>query len=921
MSLTITMKEYLAMNPLESLLQNFRALHAAFFEIPCEIIFGKLRNSSTCRNPVTNLVNSLNFYLIQGHLIDSHINNIKSRLTRISEWMKTTPFELAPFAPLATLILNCASDNEVWISLLELVDTLEKIIEAQEAKLDDPGAKSMFRRTGITRDWAKQTMLHIKMMLRRELYGSVFFNVYGFCSKYFTQKSWTKNCIKLAKEYVKISEEDDLKFPTDLDELLVWEWMKNVENKIFHSSEEYSQTSTESPNSKPAQAVPLLNGTQHRMNQSGAIDGAQSERQVDYYITRRGLSTSSHGWRDILVIGELTKSPKDEFMKKFLQLSALMREVFFAQPLRQFVHGFILFGTSLLLWVYDRSGPYCSSFIEIGESPQTLVYVMAAYMSMSDAELGLDPNIKYEAHQITVTLNVPGTEMTREFRLFPEPVAQPTTLVTRGTSCYRDLDGGCIVKFSWRMCGDDSEAELLEHAKDVDGLVKLVGSRDSVKISELRAGLIFTHEMVKDTRPKDKAMATPLEFTEGYMPDQKKSTSRTVKQKRKRNSEVNEAGTEYGRSSKRARSSAGSSVITEIFTENRPPVSLNVITEEDVSCVPVDESTNIAEIFVGGDRKSTGEKRQYVDGDDVYSGIKRLRLSSCGDNGKTIYNSSTSNLPDKEKVIGISPFIFGSDHLNVTHDIIGPEFKVKVRVAEIRDRQSSAVATTPFGRPIHKVESPIELVIGLRDAIKAHRSLLKDAMILHRDISENNIILTGSDVGKNWRGFLIDLDLAVLLSNDKAQRKIQAMTGTMEFMALELLSGSCVKTGAIVNHSYRHDLESFFYVLLWLCMSNGWENGKKGEKADQEYLSKWFTGTAKEIFEFKKNQMGESNFEGDVLSKFSKKFSGLKTLANEFWRIIFLTNGTFCIGSYKDNNTLYNLTIVAFDKAIQRMTM
>ncbi|EPQ66878.1 hypothetical protein BGT96224_4056, partial [Blumeria graminis f. sp. tritici 96224] len=683
--------------------------------------------------------------------------------------------------------------------------------------LDNPGAISMFRRTGITREWTEQTMLHLKMMLRRELYGSVFINVYGFCIKYFTQKSWTNNCIELAKEYVKRSGEDDLKFPTDLDEILVWEWMKNVENKIFHSSKESSETSTESSNSLPAQAVPLLKSTQHRMKQAGTIDGAQSERQVDYYITRRDLSTSSHDWRDVLVIGELTKSPPDEFMKKFLQLSALMRELLFAQPLRQFVHGFILFGKSLLLWVYDGSGPYCSSLIDIGQSSQTLVYVMAAYMSMSDAELGLDPNIKYEAHQITVTLDVPGQEKTREFRLFPEPVAQPTTLVTRGTSCYRDLDGGCIVKFSWRMCGDDSEAKLLELAKDVDGMVKLVGSRDSVKISQLREGLIFTQAMVKDTRPNDKAMATPLEFTEGFMPDRKKSTSMTTK--RKRRGEVNEAGSEYGRSSKRARSSAGSSVITESATGNRASASLNVITEEDVSRVL--------------DRQSTGEKRKNVESDEVNGRIKRLQLSSNAenadkaDNGTTINNSGTSNLPEMEKVIGISPFIFGSDHLNVTHDIIGPEFKVKVKVVEIRDRQSSAVATTPFGRPIHNVESPIELVIGLRDAIKAHRSLLKDATILHRDISENNIILTGSDVGKDWRGFLIDLDLAVLLSDDKDQRKTQAMTGTMEFMALELLSGSCEKTGSKVNHSYRHDLESFFYVLLWLSMSRGWDKGKE----------------------------------------------------------------------------------------------
>ncbi|CAD6499938.1 BgTH12-04043 [Blumeria graminis f. sp. triticale] len=443
--------------------------------------------------------------------------------------------------------------------------------------------------------------------------------------------------------------------------------MKNVENKIFHSSKESSETSTESSYSLPAQAVPLLKGTQHRMNQAGTIDGAQSDRQVDYYITRRDVSTSSHDWCDILVIGELTKSSPDEFMRKYLQLSALMREVFFAQPLRQFVHGFILFDKSLLLWVYDRSGSYCSSLIDIGQSPQTLVYVMAAYMSMSDAELGIDPNIKYEAHQTTVTLDVPGPEKTRELRLFLEPVAQPTTLVTRGTSCYRDLDGGYIVKFSWR--------------------IERRGWRDSVKNSRLREGLIFTQTMVKDTRPNDKAMATPLEFTDGFMSDQKKSTSKTTK--RKIRGEVKEAGTEYGRSSKRARSSAGSSVMAERVTENRPSVSLNVIIEEYVSCVPGDKSTNIAEISIGGDRQSTGEKRKNVESDEVNGRIKRLKLSSNEDNGPTNNHSGTSNLPDIEKVIGISPFTFGSDHLNVTHDIIGPELKVKVRVAGIRDRQSS----------------------------------------------------------------------------------------------------------------------------------------------------------------------------------------------------------------------------------------
>ncbi|VDB85790.1 Bgt-50218 [Blumeria graminis f. sp. tritici] len=31
-----------------------------------------------------------------------------------------------------------------------------------------------------------------------------------------------------------------------------------------------------------------------------------------------------------------------------------MREIFSAQPLRQFAHGFLMFGTQLQLWVYVR---------------------------------------------------------------------------------------------------------------------------------------------------------------------------------------------------------------------------------------------------------------------------------------------------------------------------------------------------------------------------------------------------------------------------------------------------------------------------------------------------------------------------------------------------------------------------------------
>ena len=58
----------------------------------------------------------------------------------------------------------------------------------------------------------------------------------------------------------------------------------------------------------------------------------------------------------------------------------------------------------------------------------------------------------------------------------------------------------------------------------------------------------------------------------------------------------------------------------------------------------------------------------------------------------------------------------------------------------------------------------------------------------------------------------------------------------MQFMAIEMLRG--------VNHTYRHDLESLFYMLIWLCARRGWDfcGNPKGRPADS-MLSRWYAGT------------------------------------------------------------------------------
>ena len=59
---------------------------------------------------------------------------------------------------------------------------------------------------------------------------------------------------------------------------------------------------------------------------------------------------------------------------------------------------------------------------------------------------------------------------------------------------------------------------------------------------------------------------------------------------------------------------------------------------------------------------------------------------------------------------------------------------------------------------------------------------------------------------------LINVDLAIVGSKRSGGRH---QTGTTEFTAIELLRGA--------DHTYRHHLDSLFYVLWWICARRAWE--------------------------------------------------------------------------------------------------
>ncbi|CAI0652176.1 unnamed protein product [Colletotrichum noveboracense] len=113
-----------------------------------------------------------------------------------------------------------------------------------------------------------------------------------------------------------------------------------------------------------------------------------------------------------------------------------------------------------------------------------------------------------------------------------------------------------------------------------------------------------------------------------------------------------------------------------------------------------------------------------------------------------------------------------------------------------------------YGKPIYKASSRSVLLAALVSCIEGHESLYK-AGILHRDISINNLMINEDSDNPSWPAFLIDLDLAIWEPREAASGA-KGKTGTRAFMAIGALLGE--------QHSFMHDLESFFWVLFWICI-------------------------------------------------------------------------------------------------------
>ncbi|KAI1271423.1 serine/threonine-protein kinase Sgk2 [Xylaria sp. FL0933] len=232
------------------------------------------------------------------------------------------------------------------------------------------------------------------------------------------------------------------------------------------------------------------------------------------------------------------------------------------------------------------------------------------------------------------------------------------------------------------------------------------------------------------------------------------------------------------------------------------------------------------------------------------------------------------------------------------------------------DRIYSCLVISPAGRIISDFISIKELLESMRDAIKAHQSLYTLGGILHRDISSNNIIITEPEAADGFKGMLIDLDLAKQI-NSSSPSGARQQTGTVQFMAVEVLR--------LASHTYRHDLESFFYVLLWMCARISWTKDQfrdARKQPEESLLQTWVIGEFKAIAYAKLYHMSGVGFD-DILAEFPDAWDIVKPLCLEIRKILFPMgkDDKLIFGTPTGHpDKLYNSIIAAYDKAISGMS-
>ncbi|PYI29630.1 hypothetical protein BP00DRAFT_458436 [Aspergillus indologenus CBS 114.80] len=187
----------------------------------------------------------------------------------------------------------------------------------------------------------------------------------------------------------------------------------------------------------------------------------------------------------------------------------------------------------------------------------------------------------------------------------------------------------------------------------------------------------------------------------------------------------------------------------------------------------------------------------------------------------------------------------------------------------VQNRVHRRVIVQDYGKPLHKATSLSAMLAAMEGCLQGYQSLYTKTGLLHGDISIGNLLMNEKN------GFLIDLDLAIREKRDRPSGA-HGKTGTRAFMPIGQLLGDAL--------SFVHGLESFFWVLFWICIHY---NGPNDPGRVVKEFDEWNYISMEDLAKLKLGTVSDDDIFETTMAKFTEYHQPLKRWVGEWRRVIF----------------------------------
>ncbi|KAL2826014.1 hypothetical protein BJY01DRAFT_151358 [Aspergillus pseudoustus] len=222
----------------------------------------------------------------------------------------------------------------------------------------------------------------------------------------------------------------------------------------------------------------------------------------------------------------------------------------------------------------------------------------------------------------------------------------------------------------------------------------------------------------------------------------------------------------------------------------------------------------------------------------------------------------------------------------------------------VQNRVHRRVIVQDYGKPLHKATSLSAMLAALEGCLEGYESLYAKTGLLQGDISIGNLLMNEENASP-WPSFLIDLDLAIRENRDQPSGA-HGKTGTRAFMPIAQLLGDKL--------SFVHGLESFFWVLFWICIHF---NGPDDPGRVVKEFDEWNYVNTEDLAKLKLGTVSDDDIFENTMGKFTEYHKPLKRWVDKLRRVIF-PNGKI---RRKDDKGLFSRMLLILQDAQEALEL